>query len=443
MGLWDKIFSNKIEVQRPEGDFEANFGRFSDAIKTTVQQEAWDKSVIHFENRDYQPAMEEFIHYIENNDRNNVVARQDDSGFVIYQGSKSIRVQIKNGQIAAQCQVAETNQMHIGFMRRLLDLNYELKYVKYGLSDDNIITVLFETSLEDASPYKLYFGLKELAIHADKQDDLLVHEFNFLKPIHSGKISKPSKEEANHKLHFLRSNIQESIDLIESGKLKIEQYPAAGGYILLALLYKIDYLVRPEGKLMDKMEQMHKSYFGQSQKNVLMRLKNLKEELISLGELPEEMIKANLYQSVFTFGFTSPANTSAAFEVIDKELRNIQWYLDNQFDEYVTAIVEYIGGLSLFNFALPEVMKELYTVIYRITENDFFLKVKSLETLVDHQHRPDKTAIRNELNRIERKYKPDYPELDIDIKSLQYDQVSLFLYSYILMIRQLQFQKGK
>ena len=200
MGIWDNIFGGKAkQTQLPL--FETEFGRFTDANKTKSQYEAWDKSVSHFENRDYQAALEEFIHYIQNFSGNNII-KENNSSYIIFQGSKSILLSTKNGQLSASCKVATTDQLHIGFMRRLLDLNYELKYVRYALTPDNVVTLLFETSLEDASPYKLYFALKELAIHADKQDDLLIHEFEFLKPIHSGKIEIPEQEELNQKFQF-------------------------------------------------------------------------------------------------------------------------------------------------------------------------------------------------------------------------------------------------
>jgi len=441
MGLWDKLFGGKEKATHPPL-FETEFGRFTDANKTKSQYEAWDKSVTHFENRDYQAALEEFIHYIQNPSGNNIT-KESNTSYTIYQGSKSIILTTRNGQLTASCNVATTDQLHIGFMRRLLDLNYELKYVRYALSPENIVTLLFETSLEDASPYKLYFALKELAIHADKQDDLLIHEFEFLKPIHSGKIEVPDREELSQKYWFFTTKIDAALKLYDTGKLKPEQYPSAGAYILLALLYKMDYLVRPEGKLMDRLEQMHKGYFGQNQKNILQRLKQLRDDLSRLQHLPESEVKKDLYHSVFTFGFTSPANVSASFELIDREMRNIQWYSDNQYEDYIIAILEYAVGLSLFNFALPEVIKELFAVVYRITECSYFGHIKGYEKLVDLKNRPDRSAIRDELYRIEKKYKGEYPSMTMDVKSLRFDNIGAFLVSYIHMIRQIQFQKAK
>lgn len=182
---------------------KAYFGRFTDAYKSTEQYEAWDKAVLHFENRDFQDAIAEFINYIQDTSEHNVSKLASGAlDFDILQGSKTIMVRTKNGQIRVNCKIAHADQLHIGFMRRLLDLNYELKYVRYGLSEDEVIQLLFDTALEDASPYKLYFALKELAIHADKQDDLLVDEFSFLKPIRSGQIESLPVAEVKLKTDF-------------------------------------------------------------------------------------------------------------------------------------------------------------------------------------------------------------------------------------------------
>lgn len=446
MGFWDKILGNKNAKVVPvesgsKALFYSTFGRFTDANKSPSQYEAWDKSVASFEQRDYQPAIDEFLHYIQNPTNNNI--SKENEIVKIYQGSKCIDILVKNGQFSAQCEVAKTNQLHIGFMRRLLDLNYELKYVRYALSSNDTILLLFETLLQDSSPYKLYFALKELAIHADKQDDLLLHEFDFLTPIHSGVIHQAGTEEKSFKIQYFKSSIQKALHAFDHGKLKMEQYPAAASYIILALLYKMDYLIKPEGKLMDRLEQIHKSYFGNQQKNILQRLKLLRNDLEALLNLSDDELSKDLYNSIFTFGFTSPANINASFELIDRELRNITWYVDNQYDEYTIAILEYATGLSLFNYALPSVIKELFTIVFQVSESSFFYQVKDFKPLSNAQGVPDKNLIKDALSAIEKKYKSEYPTLEMDIKKLNFDSLTKFLLSYILMVRSINFQKAK
>ncbi|MEP7320887.1 MAG: hypothetical protein ABI761_03170 [Saprospiraceae bacterium] len=443
MSFWDKWIGKK-EESKDGLTFEAHLGRFTDAHKTAEQYEAWDKALIHFDQRDYPDAINEFIHYIKDPISNNVIkVDAHSSDFNVLQGSKTIEIKIKNGQLLVTCIVAHADQLHIGFMRRLLDLNYELKYVRYGLSSEDMITLLFDTALEDASPYKLYFALKELSIHADKQDDLLVGEFDFLKPVYSGNIISLSLKEQIHKLNFLKSGILKSLDILDHGDLKIEQYPAASSYILLALLYKLDYLIKPEGNLMDRLEQIHKIYFSQDNKNLLQKLKSVRLELLKISQLPDEEIRKDLYSSTFTFGITSPANSSTIFEALDREFSNLQWYLDNQYDEYAVAILEYTAGLCLFNYSLPLPIKDLFTMIYRVSEPGFFSAVTNYSPLTNDEGLPDKSAVRRELASIEKNHQKEFPFLSLNSKSLQFDKISTFLYSFCLMIRQINLQQAR
>ncbi len=441
MSLWNRLFNKKDNTEKAP-QFQTHFGRFTDAYKTADQYAAWDQAVAHFDKRDYNKALDSFILYIQNSGKPNIQREpQKESGFKILQGSKTIEVKIKNGHLQVFSAVAKAEQLHIGFMRRLLDLNYELKYVRYGLSDDQVITLLFDTTLENASPYKLYFGLKELAIHADKQDDLLVDEFDFLKPIQSGQVEILTSQEQVHKLGFIKESIHRAIHLLDHGKLKLEQYPAANGYILLALLYKLDYLIRPEGALMDKIEQIHKTYFSQDNKNLLQKLKTIRQDLSKIEQLKHEDIFKDLYTSTFTFGITSPANTAMIFEVLDREFQNIQWYLDNQHSEYVIAIIEYAAGICLFNYAVPLPIKELFTMIYRVTEPTYFVPIFGFDHLVDTDGLPDKAVIRKALQVIEKKYQKEYPHLVLDSHALRYDQISSFAHSLIKMVRLLHLNK--
>lgn len=423
--------------------FVTAFGRYTDAYKSPAQYEAWDKSIENFEKQDYKNSLLNFVEYIKGTEPENVLMYDDKLvHFDIWQGSKTIEVRIKNGIVFVVCRIASTTQMNIGFMRRLLDLNYELKYVRYGLTDDNVIILLFDTLLSDASPYKLYFALKEMAIHADKQDDLLIHEFSFLNPIVSGKIVPASPAEIAHKTTYFMQWIDQALHLVDQGRLKIEQYPAANGYIMLALIYKLDYLIRPEGALVDRVEQIHKNYFAQDQKNLQHKLKHMRQELAKLRQLSPDEIAREIYHSISTFGITTPASPSALNELMDRELHAIQWYLDHDYTEYAQAIVEYVAGISLFNYALPLPVKDLLHLLFRATESSFFTGIQGYEPVV-HKGLPSRNSIKNELARLEKLHQKTYPALILDYKLLQYDSILAFSYSLLRMIRTLQLQKSK
>ena len=70
-------------------------------------------------------------------------------------------------------------QPSVPVMRRLLEMNFTLYYSRFAL-DNERLCMRFESDIETANPSKLYYGLKELATKADKQDDLLVQDFSSL-----------------------------------------------------------------------------------------------------------------------------------------------------------------------------------------------------------------------------------------------------------------------
>jgi hypothetical protein len=442
MSFLDQWFKKK---SKPAGAdvYETVFGRYTDAYKSPAQYEAWDRAIENFEKQEYKNALLDFVEYIRGSEPANVLMYDEKLvHFDIWQGSKTIEVRVKNGVVLVECRIASTTQMNIGFMRRLLDLNYELKYVRYGLTDENVIVLLFDTLLSDASPYKLYFALKEMAIHADKQDDLLIHEFTFLSPIVSGKIVPASPTEITHKSSYFMKWIDQALNLIDHGRLKIEQYPAANGYVMLALIYKLDYLIRPEGALVDRVEQIHKNYFAHDQKNLQHKLKHMRQELAKLRQLSKEDIAKEIYHSISTFGITTPASPSALNELMDREFHAIQWYLDHEYTDYAQAIVEYIAGISLFNYALPLPVKDLLHLLFRATEWAFFTGILGFTSMV-HKGLPDRAAIREELVRLEKLHQKNYPALVLDHKLLKYDSILAFSYSVLRMIRNLQLQKSK
>ena len=96
--------------------------------------------------------------------------------FEIYQGSKIVRGTFNNEQVKAEVTLARMPQPSVPVMRRLLEMNFNLYYSRFALDNDRL-NMRFDSNIESANPSKLYYGFKELATKADKQDDLLVQDF--------------------------------------------------------------------------------------------------------------------------------------------------------------------------------------------------------------------------------------------------------------------------
>ena len=52
------------------------------------------------------------------------------------------------------------------------------------------------------------------------------------------------------------------IDYLATGELNPEDQPGAVAYLLLDLVYKLDFLLIPEGYTMEALERMHRMYFA-------------------------------------------------------------------------------------------------------------------------------------------------------------------------------------
>ncbi len=428
-----KLFRHSVPVEP-----SVRFGRYTDAYKAEAKYDAWDRALEKFDNNEYAGSFSDFFEYLQDPSEDNVHCTPTDDGMVfeLYQGSKKITGSITSSMIRAQAQVAHAGRLDIGFLRRMLEQNYALRYSRYALDDNDNLTLLFDSFLLDGSPYKLYYGLKEIALHADKQDDLLLAEFTALQPINVPPIRTIDTEEKQVKSDFLRSRITGALDIIDSGRLSAEQYPGAIGYLLMDLVYAIDYLVRPEGQTMEGLERIHREYFAEDGKSPFEKNIAARKALEEILNLPDDTLHAELYVVSCTFGLTSPADQDQFNNFIDGELGRMDWYTDHRYADFAMAIAGYIVGYSLFNHAYPPPLHDALRLYYRIVEPEFYAALGFAPALYDRQAQVfERKAIIDALITISDRHKAKYPCCVPQVRTLQYDSPAAFAKSYLLMLR--------
>ncbi len=188
----------------------------------------------------------------------------------------------------AESKIARTDDLNVGFLRRLMEANFNLKFSRFALDDENSLTILFDTHTTDGSPLKLLYALRELAIHADKQDDLLLDEFKVLRPAQERTFGDIPEAEKEVKYNYLCREIERAFAEIDKGKPDRNQYPGTYAYLYLALAFKLDYLIRPEGFMMDALDRIHGIYFAKNDRSPQVKVTNIKKELQKLLERPKE-----------------------------------------------------------------------------------------------------------------------------------------------------------
>lgn len=437
MKLFDRLFS---QPDPTEEEPLIRFGRYTDSYKTSIQYDYWDKALEAFEREDYLTSYTSFFHYLRDEQEDNVHFQQDGSRieFEIFQGSKRIIGYATIHKLKAEARVARAKAMDIGFMRRLIEHNYDLNYSRYALDDNDFITIVFDTYSLDGSPYKLYYALKEIATSADKQDDLLLDEFPMLELIEATHLKSLEEKEKEVKYQFIQDQIRTTFEEIDSGRLNAQQYPGGISYLLLHLCYKLDYLTKPEGYMMEAFERSNRLYFAKDDKSEAQKNQFLRKELQKLLDRPKDQYFKEMYQGKSTFGITSPVNHDKLVSFIDGEMQYMDWYREHQHDEVALAIPGYVVGFCLFNYAVPKPDRDLMHLYWRIVEAPYFQELGFQEQYYDPSTKKfDKKLIKRALRRVVENNAARYPNLNPSISRLNFDNLVDFAKSFLLMIRDL------
>ena len=444
MSIWDTLFG-RAPGYDPTGEPDFNFGRYTDAYKTPENYAAWDRSLKAFEDNDYLASVEAFMAYLQDPREGNVKWKSEEGKlyFEFYQGSKRVTGFADTEQLRATAGIAKMEAPNAELLHRLTAMNYEMKYSRFAIDAGGCLTIVFDSPINDASPHKLYHALKEMALRADKQDDLLLDEFSdALSPTEIKHLRELSPDEKQLKLEFLRGHIQSVIDYLSQGQLLPEEQPGAVAYLLLDLVYRLDYLLIPEGYTMEALERMHRMYFAREVDHpVTFKNVRLLSELQHLLRRAPDSFAEELYAGKSTFGITLPANHDRLAALIDSELPNMDWYQDNGYPEVAHAVPGYIAGYALFNYAVPPPDKDLLQLYYRVCEDEYFRQLGYQQQFLDRDGRPARRAIRAAIADVADRHKVAYPRLRPALSQLSFDNLVNFGRSYLRMVRELDLSK--
>lgn len=432
MGFFDRIFNSDT----PEEDQPAiEFGRYSDAYKSKDQYDHWDQALIQFDEKSYLDAYEHFFQYLFDEEENNLSWKQTEQGFLfdIFQGSKIIRGTLDEKFIRVETKVAQIKTSGVGFMRRLVEKNYDLKYCRFALDEESHIVLVFTSFLLDCSPYKLYYALKELSTQADKIDDLLLDEFDVLKAVDADCIAEMDAAEKEVKYKFIISHIEEVLHYLEKKNIFVNEYPGGVAYLLLDLCYKLDCLTRPEGFMMESLERIHRIYFAKNTKKTVERNMNLAKEFRKLKTRSKDDFFKEMYNTKSTFGITTAVDHAKVKGFIEGEIHNMDWYVENGHPEVALAVPGYIIGYCMFNYAVPKPIRDLFILYYQVIEYDYFKDLGFSSNYLEDGKLKAK-AIKRAINIINKRHRKDFPNLDPELGHLSFSNKHSFAKSYLLMI---------
>lgn len=434
MSFFERLFSNFSGPKNNQPDIQ--FGRYTDAYKNTEQLAAWERSIQLFDEGKSLEAYRSFFRYLRDEAADNVKwsDKEDQLHFEFWQGSRQISGFATSEKFQAESKIALADDLNVGFLRRLMEANFALKFSRFALAPDNALAIVFDTSTQDGSPLKLQQALRELAIHADKQDDLLLDEFQTLRPVESAVLEIPESEK-QVKYDYIRRQIEAAFAVFDRGKPDPNQYPGGYAYLLLAMAFRLDYLVRPEGFMMDSLEKMHGAYFAKDERSPQRKVLGLRQDFQKLLDRPREEFFKEMYRTRSTFGINQAVNHDRIAALIDGELPNMEWHLQQNHQELALAVPQYIAGYALFHYAPPPPDRSFLHLFLQITEQAFFREIGFELDLIGPDGLPERRAVAAAVKSLVDQYRVQFPKLKPDVNALNFSTMPLFAKTFLEMIR--------
>ncbi len=436
MSFLDRLFQWKKQPAPAQPD--VLFGRFSETKRSAEQTAAWDAATKKFDSGEPLEAWEGVLKFLKHRSLDNVSFEKTDGSlrFSITQGSKKVTGAADAAQFRAEARVARAEREDVGFLRTLVEHNRLLKYTRFALAPDGCVVLVFDSAAADASPLKILAGLKELATQADKHDDILVDEFAALAAVDEGVQIPIGEAERAVKIEFLRKKTAECLQRMDAAALRPEFNAGAQAYLMLHLIYSLDFLVRPEGFTMETLERIHRSYFENDGRNKAQKITAARRDLQKIVDRSDEELGRELYRTIATFGITRLVDHEKIQQFIDGEQSSVQFLIETGQPELAVSVPGYVAGYSLFNYALPAPDRELFLLFFKITEAEFFENLGFRHEFWK-EGKLNGAAITAEIERIAEENRMDFPKLKAETDGLKFESLALFGQSFLQLVRNL------
>lgn len=428
--MFDKLFGRGKKKAAAVAEPAISFGRYSDNNKPVARTNRWTDAGNLFKEKKYTESIDAFFDYLRDDDMQNVVYERNGSEgrFQFYQGSKIVRGNFDKDMLKAEVSLARMPQPSVPVMRRLLEMNFNLYYSRFALDNDRLC-MRFDSDLETAGPSKLYYGLKELSTRADKQDDLLIQDFTALETADTEHLAVIPQQEKEVKYAWLQKWIGQSLDIING--LDAEKYSGGIAYMLLSLIYRIDYLVAPEGKLLNELEKTGAVYFKKDERQVTEKNRDMAEAFRMIMAIPKEEVFRCLIRSRYTFSIVAPQPYKMVADSIHGANQNLVWYRDNDQTFIAGQIAEYGISYCQYSYSLPRAITEMYHLFMMVNYPEYFADLGYKTAYYDpKKNRFASDEIIDKIKEIQYRWKEKYPLLDFKTQNLRFDNLVNFNHSF-------------
>ncbi|MFA5455909.1 MAG: hypothetical protein WC272_11405 [Sulfurimonas sp.] len=434
---WLNFFETKAVLKH-------QFGRGVNANLSKDEEDLFNKSYEAFEAKDILSAYEYFFKSLENfaegiSNKNISFARAGEKlEFEMYQGSAKINGTITKENLYAEAILTKKSSANVALKRLILERNYQLTYTYY-FSDEEHIKLKLSLDNITMSPQKVFFPLREIALNADFDKEYAKSEFPDIAIEDTGHLKHLDERELRIKYDFLHKWIDEI-------RVKISTLPSndnAGmqSFILLYLIFKMDYLIVPKYSIFQKSSKKVQEYFSDENLSVEAKNEELRNYINELDEIDFEEFKTNFYDAKYTFNPTEKASNEEIDIFITESLAKIRWYKNNRYNQIIPTMYKYIAMYLLYNYGLHPVTKALLHTLVEIQNPDFF-KALGYNTLYDVENSTfAKRAIVSKIDDIISPYQNRFKLLKPFGNELNFTSLNEFNNSFYLQLKNLNYEE--
>ncbi|MDD3476532.1 MAG: hypothetical protein PHI38_06660 [Sulfurimonas sp.] len=420
------------------------FGRGINANTSKDEEKLFNKSYEAFEAKDillaYEYFLKSLINYSDDKSNENVIIKRkkDTLSFEIYQGSAIIRGTVTKETLNAETILCKKSSAHVALKRLILERNYQFTYAYY-FSDDEYIKLKLSLNNSTMSPQKVFFPLREIALNADFDKEYTKSEFLDIPIEEISHLKALSQEELSLKYDFMHRWIDEINVKIAS--LPSNDHAGMESFILLYLLFKIDYMLVPKYTIFKKSTKKIQEYFSEENLSVEAKNDELREYIGELQEMSFDEFRENFYDAKYTFNPTDKASTEEIDIFITESLSKIRWYKNNRYSQIIPTMYKYIAMYILYNYGLHQVTKELLHTLVEI-QNPSFFKELGYTPLYDEENQVfSKRAIISKVDTIITTNKGRFKKLKSFGDKLNFSSLNELNNSFYLQLKNLNYEE--
>lgn len=363
-------------------------------------------------------------------------AYEDKIIFELLQGCAIIRATVTQDTLIATAVIAKSSDLHVALKRRFLERNFQLTYARF-FDNDGVLTLKLYLENATITPHKIFFPLREMALNADFEKEMIWGEFPEIPLLENDHIRYLTHKEYT-RLHFWMLTWIDQTKKSLQGLLSNDNTGMVS-FSYLALLLQIDYLLIPRKKMAKEIAEKVGGYFMDDEKSTEDKNTDLQSYLSKLETTKIEEFATQIYRGEYTFSPFDQAMHEEIVSFIDESLLKVKWYKSNHSSYVIGAIYRYIALYILYNYGLHPTLRALMHLHVQVYVSDFFVDMGEIPLYAPHKNQFDKTRIHNHIDSAIVPYQKRYKGLKNFSNLLNYTDLNNFSQSFYLQIKNLDF----